>query len=71
MVNAANLLPQAGNFFPPPRNLSPAIAYRRPQNPAISGLLQESSKKIAPGLKAFFAAPLSPFEAASSLMAAT
>ncbi|WP_302050501.1 hypothetical protein [Sphingobium chlorophenolicum] len=37
----------------------------------FSGLSRKNPKKIAPALKAFFAPPLSPFEAASSLMAAT
>ncbi|WP_268933191.1 MULTISPECIES: hypothetical protein [unclassified Sphingobium] len=41
------------------------------QDPLISGLFELSQKKMRRALKAFSAAPLSPFEAASSLMAAT
>jgi len=75
MVNAANPLPHNGNFFPRGRNFSSACAYAwatpQPPDRHITIYFQSNSKKIAIRLKALFAAPLSPFEAASSLMAAT
>jgi hypothetical protein len=66
-----NHLPHNGNFFPGRRNFFPAYAYRAPPKARFPGIFRKMRKKIASPLKAFSAVPLSPFEAASSLMAAT
>jgi len=68
MVNLAFPLPPTGNFFPPRQGNLPRFLYGRARKRRFFQLF---SKKSHLPLKAFFAPPLSPFEAASSLMAAT
>ncbi|HEX7876979.1 MAG TPA: hypothetical protein VF489_10395 [Sphingobium sp.] len=49
----------------------PLLIEARTQKPLFSGLFRISSKKSFRTLKAFSPTPFFPFEAASSLMAAT
>jgi hypothetical protein len=71
MVNAAITLPKGGNFFPFCRRWKLDAVSSPLRNPRISAPFALFSKKATLSLKAFPAAPLSPFEAASSLKAAT
>ncbi|HKY79943.1 MAG TPA: hypothetical protein VJM09_00545 [Sphingobium sp.] len=66
LVNAAVTLPESGNFFPQAGGRPPTPLTSHSEKSQISVLFSLFSKKSTPALKAFFAAPLSPFGAASS-----